>query len=296
MRRRSYVSERYKLVYLETPKVASTSLKWALAHIEGFSVTPAVLRAGYKNEMSIHSREIHPLPALTDYPASRAQAILDDAKFKRFAAARNPYTRLIAAWSDKIRQIEPGNSETCVAISRFHQKDPQTHNPSFREFVSWMLETNDRENCNLHWRPQTDVIYAARIKYDYIIKTESIGADLQRIFDANPDTSSFNARGILAQYRYNESLPLSYEGLYDSELARDVAEFYAEDFRRFNYDPDSWKSINDRKAPTYAELEQAAVRAIQQRNQVIEKATMKTRKKVKLFLRRVYRKLIARDA
>lgn len=295
MRRRSYVSERYKLIYFDTPKVASTSLKWTFAHIEGFTITPSIRRAGYKNEMSIHLRHVHPLPALTDFSTKQSSEMLADKAFKRIGAVRNPYTRLIAGWSDKIRQIEPGNSETCAAISRYHGQDPQTHNPSFREFAIWVLRTNNRETCNLHWRPQSDVLCVSQINYDYIIKTESIGEDLQAIFDSNPKTSQFNAKDILTQYRFNESLPLSYEGLYDEDLAREVAAFYSEDFQRFHYDPDSWKSIRDRKPLTFADLERAAIRAIRQRNQVIEMNTMKTRKKLKRFFQRMYRNLFLRD-
>lgn len=287
MRYASFVSKRHGLLYVETPKAACTSLKWLMAHLEGERPETAARGMETQMEMSIHFRDTHPLPSLTDLPPPDATAILQGSGYLRFCAVRNPYTRLIAAWSNKIRQIEPGYSAVCAEIHAFHGRTSCEDAPSFRDFALWVVAASDPDTCDGHWRAQTKLLYPEVINYDFVLKTESLAADLQRVFDAGATTRDLDARAILAQFKYNESLPFGQAGLFDEDLARQVAAHYADDFRTFGYDVESWRKIADRKPPSYDDLEKAALAAVQQRNKLIESLTAKKPKARKKLLKEV---------
>ena len=271
MRYASFVSRRHRLLFVETPKAACTSLKWVMAEIEG--AAPKVAARGRESqlEMAVHFRDAHPLPALTDLPAAEAREALGSAEWARFCAVRHPYSRLIAAWSNKIRQIEPGYSSVCAAVNRHCGRPDDGSAPAFRDFARWVFDANDAATCDPHWRPQTLLLLPDSVRYDVVMKTETLAADLQRVFDAGATTRALDAAAVLAKFRHNESLPVSYDGLYDEALARRAHDWYAADFARFGYAEGSWRDIAQRKrAPSFAELEAAALSAVQQRNRFIE--------------------------
>lgn len=291
MRYASFVCAQHRLLYIETPKAACTSLKWVMAELAG--KTPVLTAMGFETqlEMTIHFRDIHPLPALTDLPRREAEQVLKGDGYLRFCAVRNPYTRLIAAWSNKIRQIEPGYGETCAAIRVFHGDRGVQRAPSFREFALWVVSTCDPDASDGHWRPQFNLLHPQIIDYDFVLKTESLGADLQKVFDASPTLQRADARSMLSRFRYNESLPFAQANLYDEDLARRVASYYKDDFEVFGYDLDSWRNIVDRRPLTFSELEAASLSAIQNRNALIEALVAKKSKKSTRVLT-VLRKLI----
>lgn len=275
MRYASFVCAEHRLLYIETPKAACTSLKWVLAELAGKTPTLSARGLETQLEMAIHFRDVHPLPALTDLPRDEATQTLTGGGYLRFCAVRNPYTRLIAAWSNKIRQIEPGYSKTCAAIHAFHGNSGAKGAPSFREFALWVVGTCDPDASDGHWRPQFNLLYPQIIQYDFVLKTESLGADLQKVFDARPTLRGKDAKSMLSRFHYNESLPFAQSGLYDEDLASRVADYYKNDFEAFGYDQDSWRAITDKRPLTFSELETASLAAIQHRNALLEAVSAK---------------------
>ena len=104
----SFRSEKYKVLYVSTPKVASTSLKWWFASLEGCS---QALRgvgeaAGSNSDQVVH--EIHKVaPHVSGLEIDDLlEPLLADTYF-RFAAVRNPYKRIFSAWQSKILLQDP---------------------------------------------------------------------------------------------------------------------------------------------------------------------------------------------
>lgn len=279
MRYASFVSTKRKLLYVETPKAACSSLKWVMAALDGPLPTPVAKGGETQPEMAIHYRDVHPLPAVTELPPETGKGILLSGAYRRFCVVRNPYTRLLAAWSNKIRQIEPGYAADCAEIHRFHGRSERHDAPSFRDFALWVVASNP-DTCNPHWRAQTKLLYPQIVPYDFVLKTETLADGLQAVFDAGAETKALDARALLERFRHNESLPFDQSGMFDEELAAKVAAHYAEDFTAYGYDVESWRSVA-KKPPTFEALEAAALAAIQHRNRVIEEMAEKERMRAK---------------
>ena len=267
LRYASFVSRQHRIVYVEAPKAACTALKWILATIDGQDVSSAPYPRQTSLEMCIHFRDCHPLPSLHDFPESDIHEIMRC--YRKVCVVRNPYTRLVSAWANKIRLREPGFGKVCQAICA-HAGAPANSPITFKAFALWVVETNDPVICNAHWRPQRELLYPDIIDYTDVLKLESLAADLQRLFNVVPSLRNYKAETLLSEVYRNKSLPVNYGALYDQELAMRISDFYADDFDTYGYDRDSWEQLADRGAPSWEEMETAALSAIQQRNNLIE--------------------------
>ncbi len=266
----SFVSTEHGVAYVETPKAACTVLKWILATIDGRTVPEVHCAPETSLSMRIHHRTVHPLPSFSDFSGEQAAEILQN--YRIFCVVRNPFTRLVSAWANKVRQQEPGFSDICHAVAEY-SGTPANADISFRDFAKWVVETNDPQTCNAHWRPQKHLLYPEVVSYTDVLHLETLAEDLQQFFNSIPSLKRYDARDLLQQCAGNESLPVDYSDLYDEELAEAVARFYEVDFATYGYDRNSWKEVNGKRRPRCGDLERAALAAIRQRNQLIELLT-----------------------
>ena len=265
----SFVSTRHRLLFVETPKACSSTMKWVLAELTGTEV--ALQLAEDTTELSgcIHDRQAHTLPALTDLPADLAQEVLESPDYLRVCAVRNPFARLISAWADKIRLIEPGFEEPCREALKHAGREGANDAPTFKEFANWVVDTNDPTNCDPHWQSQTALTFPELIDYNYILRAESFEQDLQGLLAPLDPGWRDNAIARIRANTHNVSLPPKWSETYDEDLAGRVAEFYGPTFERFGYSRDSWKSLVERPDPDPAIVASAALRAVRARNAVI---------------------------
>jgi hypothetical protein len=267
----SFICARHRLFYMDTPKCACTTIKWLIAHVEGFQPAPTWKDGEARLEMCIHNRAFHPLPSLLDVDEETADRVLFSGEYLRFCVVRNPYWRLVSSWMSKIRQADPlffwANAEVHKSLGR--QVVGETC--GFRQFVNWVLATNDPRSCNVHWRPQARLLRPEDFTYDLTLRTESLSEQLTALFNSVSSLSTFDANELLNRYNYNESLPLVDEALYDEELAMRTYEFYKEDFETYNYARDSW--IERRAGNASAKrVEAAALDQIRHRHKLVRAA------------------------
>jgi hypothetical protein len=265
----SFVSVPHKLLFVETPKVCSSTMKWLLAELAGTEVPLQIAERETHLTACIHDRTIHSLPALTDLPPDLVDEVLTSPDYIRVCAVRNPYARLVSAWSDKIRLVEPGFEQNCQAALRHARRNDGRKAPSFREFARWVVETNDPARCDAHWRRQTSLIFPDLIDYNFVIRTESFGADVQRLLAAVAPELGDRAAAMIEQNTCNISLPVRWSETYDEALAAEVADFYDTGFATFGYSTESWKELVAKPDPAPADFEVAALDVIRERNAVI---------------------------
>ena len=109
LRWKSYRSERYKLLYIATPKAACTTLAWWFADIEGFSEAVRQFHESGETapELVVHDAFHRIAPAVTGLlRCDLEEALVSDAYY-RFSVIRNPYQRLFSAWQSKLLLREP---------------------------------------------------------------------------------------------------------------------------------------------------------------------------------------------
>lgn len=198
------VSYNERCVFVGVPKVASTSL---LRHFHGL---------GLLAEGVVESA---PLPeVLKRHPDARS--------FTRFGFVRNPWSRLLSCYRDK---IEGGGRDPSFKLATYHGLDPAM---SFDAFVRWVHSSPDGQDARAdrHWMSQHRFFDAGDAStMDFIGRFERLEGDLAAIstrlgLPAKPLTERLNASG-----------PGNYRRFYTKETAALVAARYAVDIRAFGY-------------------------------------------------------------
>jgi hypothetical protein len=246
------------LIYIPVPKVASTSLKiWFL------STSPDV--------------GVHPDPASWKVNAwlgaegSRyllnALAPLRDRRIFKFAFVRNPWSRLVSSYLNRIvdKGVEYRNVMKRLSRGPWFRLDkrmryyarkwacgvgwPESAEITFREFVVRELCAMPAMDMDPHWRPQYS--FLGSHEPDFIGRFERLAEDLAALCDrlgAAPDLPALNRSRYAARHdggcfadctqaelRAMKAMP-GYRQFYTPELVDMVAKVYAKDIERFGYD------------------------------------------------------------
>ena len=161
--------EPYRAVYVETPKVACTSIKTALAEVLGISL-----------------RSANSDPHRVEWPTAERSSSRSGRLFPglfSFAFVRNPWDRLVSCYRDKIRgevegytyfTIRPGVAN-CLA--RFDAFIPGM---SFADFVVAVASIRD-EDADGHFRSQHTFVTdeEGKIGVDFIGRFERLAEDFR---------------------------------------------------------------------------------------------------------------------
>jgi hypothetical protein len=235
----SFVSLEHKLLYLETPKAACTTIKGLLRDLCG--APPIEYAVGAQPEsrrdMFVHIRSNVPVPSLLDLDDQTQRHVLTAPDFLRFSIVRNPYTRLVSAWRNKVMLCEPGYEH----IYRTLMGDmPSLHSKkilAFEQFLQFLETEPDLRSCNGHWRRQVDLLLYPAIPYTHIGKLEHL-----------PMTMDLIGKHLGPAKPLRVGRSNSTGGgcdRIDAATAARIYALYAEDFEAFDYERESWQSISD---------------------------------------------------
>ena len=253
LRYASFVSKRHKYVYVETPKVACTTLKRLIHRVE--DCPPIPFQFGPRESklyMLVHPRNNIPIPNVVQ-AYEQAQSVMQGDEYFRFCFVRNPYMRLISAWYNKIWLGEPGmlpmRKKLLGQISDPERADYQARKVAhFHAFVAHLQGSWDALRVNHHWRPQVLLVFPDHIHYHMIGRVEQFSAELSRFH------GWLRAHGYTGEVeipRSNESLGLVDVADYlDRATAEAIYGLYRQDFERFGYDKDSWMAFGARALHT----------------------------------------------
>lgn len=217
-----HVSLKYKYIFNETPKVACSTIKLTLQRME--LEDPGFERIDFED---LHQRDYSPLLKLQQLPNFEEYFKRED--FMVFCFVRNPYSRLLSCYLDKI--CNPTNFKKKVLERMgFHDKDI-ARPISFREFIG-VIEQQTPLEMDYHWRHQTFLTCVNQINYDFIGRLETFSEDFNSIGGKLcPDFNKYyspeirhqtNAKSLLGEY-------------YTRELYNRVYDIYEEDFKTFSY-------------------------------------------------------------
>lgn len=236
LRWNAFVSEHHKLLYVATPKVACTSLKWWFADLEGVADQ---LRATTESSESAPDLVIHDsfqkvAPAVTGLPPSLlADALLSNQYF-RFAVVRNPYKRVFSAWQSKLLLREP-LQVTPYLHCEFFDREIETADDiaaAFEGFLEHIAAYEAPNFLDIHWTPQIDVLRPDLIPYTLIAKIENAA----QLSSALAKHLGPGIADPVAGQRTNESLiPFRPEFITPRSAAL-IRSLYSRDFETFGYD------------------------------------------------------------
>lgn len=136
------------------------------------------------------------------------------ASLLKFTVVRNPYTRTLSAYLDKVERKASARGRAT----------------SFADFLE-QLETG-KLFTNAHWAPQCSLMLLPIDQFDFIGKAESLGQDLAHIqYTIRPTQNSPIASSLGNATDANKKL-VNY---YNEELIAKVRKLYRADFDTFGY-------------------------------------------------------------
>jgi hypothetical protein len=212
--------EPYRAVYVETPKVACTSIKTALAETLGVSLRPT-------------GGDPHRVRWPTAERSSSRSGRLFPGLFT-FAFVRNPWDRLVSCYRDKIRgevdgytyfTIRPGVAN-CLA--RF---DAFVPGMSFADFVAAVASIPD-EDADGHFRSQHTFVTdeECRIGVDFLGRFERLAEDFRLV----QERIGLPRRRLPWLQKARNAA--RYTDFYNQETRRIVGERFRRDIEMFGYE------------------------------------------------------------
>lgn len=236
LRHSSFVDVSKRYLYFEVPKAACTQMKELLRLQHG--APPIQLFVGNlmetRREMFVHARENVPLPSLVDLDEATQKEVLESDSFFRFTIVRDPYTRLVSAWKNKVVPCEPGAERLYLEIKG---RLPDMHTKeliAFDEFVGYLQAKGDLTAFDPHWRRQVDHLFFDALSFSHVGKVEDMSAIMARF------QQHLGLAEPLMAGRKNVSAPVGL-ATYNQNLADKVYSLYQEDFDRLGYGRDSWR-------------------------------------------------------
>ena len=222
----THISLVHGYAYFEVPKAGCGTMKATLGSAEAARSHPGLVELVQENP---HDRSrATPFVKPFQLPAKQLEEVLASKHFRRFAVVRDPASRLLSAYLEKIRQGLRQSGPVMEALGSDAPATPQEI--TLAQFVGVVARQTSREQ-DPHWRRQVDLIGYGTIRHDAVIHLEQLDdswdviADLTGIEDLKGQFYCRNSTGASAKV----------DAEYTPELLASVAETYAGDYRAFGY-------------------------------------------------------------
>jgi len=218
-----------KLIYVNVPKCASTSIKMMLSRLVGRTV------ASFEQ---LHNRKYSGLQSPFQIGMSAFHRLATDSATLRFSFVRNPYERLVSAWADKFqdRYLVAGDSFIDKYLAHRKAVDPSLPRGehrmlTFADFATYATATASLR-VDAHWGLQDDILGMPRLALDFIGHVETFARDIERVLDhVRADRLLGQAALMPLRASPHNSWPL----YSPQSLADRVYRAYERDFDRFGY-------------------------------------------------------------
>lgn len=217
------ISLKNRYIYVETPKAACSTIKLSLISFElEYDFSHHEYNSNY-----IHLRDWTPL--LTPKQVVSFQRLLA-LPFIKFCFVRNPFTRILSAYLDKIcrKKLEKKAWESLFCNRSL------SDTISFDDFLNAVAQQPIRA-MDTHWRPQYFQTFQQHIHYDLIGRFESLAADFERLSKMLAHNGNLTMRQEVS-HKTNAAALL--EEFYTDHAIQLVREIYEADFRHFHYSTD----------------------------------------------------------
>lgn len=241
-----HYSKKFNCIYIESPKCGCSSIKTLIQTYE---------HEGPNREHALDIRDLHnksvnsrSLPGLKYSGVSglcdrEFIKVLSDQSIFKFSVVRNPYTRIVSAYNDKI--LKSLNEKVKVVstlypnMSELSKREKLERDVSFSDFLRFILSHKISSEMNVHWRPQHALLLYDYLNYDFIGKLEDADQSWKKIYNK----VYANKRKFIPLMKKNitsKKAPTT-ALFYTDELANKVYDFYKNDFLAFGYERESYK-------------------------------------------------------
>lgn len=235
--KRGLVVEELRLYYLPVSKAACTSLRWVISDLIGLPPETFDDPTKFRATEGQTIQNVHKWPQ--EYIAQRAdpdwlEEVAGDDSWFRFTVVRDPARRLWSAWQSKLLLRQPGYAGPFGDEPWFPAvpSTPEEVLESYERFVAALgHKDEDRRPYDPHWGLQMDQLGDAGPALNHVGRVEAMGETLRLLSE---HVARFG-KELPAMRRENLS-PLPYpEGMLDGETVGTIRDYYAPDYRAFDY-------------------------------------------------------------
>lgn len=209
-----------KYVYLAVDKVANSTIKKCLYEVEYIKVGWSV--GGLYDPRN--SPLIHPF----QLPDEQLNAVLTGDEFYKFCIVRNPYSRLLSCYLDRILTLK-------TRPSKQFRKALGKNDFDFNDFVKTVC-SQDSNQQNSHWRVQSDDVLFDLINYSHIGYFENLASEMEylsfQIFGKFLPQMNIKSKNHSPKKTGSDDKVYSYFDQYHADM---VFERYKKDFDNFCY-------------------------------------------------------------
>lgn len=241
------VLDKWKVIYVITPKLMGTSMLWMMAELQNQDPAryvahcraPEVTRA-----LAVHDPAIwqHWFKQLHLLPADVIEQVTSEDGWFRLGWTRHPVNRLWSAWQSKLLLREPHFVElygTAQWFPRTPKKLPKGAATlgaiveDFESFVAALAQDPQLLTADAHWAPQSYLLRPDVFPYSEIGRIESTAVTLGRL-ECHLQAQGW--RGTLDLKWLNATL-VPREVIRDPTLLQLIEKIYTDDMIAFGYEP-----------------------------------------------------------
>ena len=224
-----------KVVFAYVPKVACSNWKSIMRHLAGYS--------NYLDTKFAHDRLKSGLSYLDQ--EDNPEAILNDPNTKIVACVREPYSKVLSAYLNKVEQRLAllGKSETAdhfdmvvnnIEEFRLKKLDVSKYPEiNFNVFLRWLKESKTYFINDEHWRQQSKLLKIDTVNFDLLGRFESLATDAAEILDFIGSPLNFPSQKDIKFKPTGAKNKI--QKYYDDECYTLVNDIYADDFINFGY-------------------------------------------------------------
>lgn len=175
-----------------------------------------------------HIDDYRYLAANRDRPTVELIKLLDHKETFRFTIVRNPWGRLCSAWANKINTPRPVREQMLRALG-VNKEQMDIATSDFGAFVK-MLPNSRLFEQNAHFKPQAEILAGAQI--EHVARFENYLNEVREILlrvGISDKVTEIPKRNSTSVVRRNLC------DWYDTTTRQIVAELYAKDIERWNY-------------------------------------------------------------
>lgn len=217
-------SVRLKFFYIANPKAGCSTVIKMLQLLEA------------EGDMSrlpefVHEKEKSPIVPIGRLLVSVGE-VLDSDEYLKFSIVRNPYTRILSAYLDKMVHNSWERERLLPTLGMPSDGEP----PSFLEFLRIVAAFPELER-DLHWNSQCFLLQPHAIPYTCIGRFENISPMLRALSLRLSPSAAISEETVRVDYHATGSLAKlhDYLGRKERDLIGDI---YSDDFKQFCYSLD----------------------------------------------------------
>ncbi len=219
IKNRATISKAYGFAYFRVPKAANSSVLMSLCEAMGYVDT------GSKPEID----EIKRRGFYKPYELSMADVRALESEYFLFAFVRNPFSRVVSAYLDKVASGHEPRIREKVESYLERARGSEISFPEFLDFLS----ANNNIKSDAHWMPQETLLTLPIDKFSYIGNIETFGDDMatimKRIFGGG-NTELCAPHGTSASKKVHDFVG-------EAEKKK-IVSLYARDFELLGYPKD----------------------------------------------------------